>query len=61
MAEATAPINPLMDPQTAEYVTKWPSAVNTGFVLTMAYLGALLVLLWMACVCDDLHAAHQSL
>lgn len=39
MAEATAPaINPLMDQQTAEYVTKWPSAINTGFVLTMAYL-----------------------
>lgn len=33
------PVNPLMDPQTAEYVTKWPSAINTGFVLTMAYLG----------------------
>lgn len=31
-------VNPLLDQQTAEYVTKWPSAINTGFVLTMAYL-----------------------
>ncbi len=37
-AEAPALVNPLMDPQVAEYVTQWPSAVNTGFVLTMAYV-----------------------